>query len=80
MGIDALLSELFKQGLLGLLAAIALYVAHKKDQQVSNLQKRLFEKSEKDTEKYFQFALEMNNTMKSLTESVNQLEASDNKE
>ena len=74
MGIDALIGELFKQGLLGLLAAIALWVAYKKDNQVGNLQRRLIEKSEKDAEKYYQFAMEMNSTMKSLTEAINESE------
>lgn len=67
---DQLISLLGNHGPMGLVAAVALWWAWKKDRQVSALTRRLIEKSEKDGDKYHQFALEATNTMKALTSAV----------
>lgn len=70
MGIDPILQKFLEHGILGLIAALAIFVAWKKDRMVHALQDRLIEKTEKDADKYYQFATEMNNTMKALTNAV----------
>lgn len=70
MGAEAVTGELIKQGLLGALLVLALWVAWKKDRQVGALHRRLIEKAEKDAEKYYQFAMEMTTTMKALTDAI----------
>ena len=69
----SLIKELIAQGGMGLLAAIALYVAYKKDRMVDALYTRLVEKSEKDSDKYQQLAGVQNETMRELTEAVDNL-------
>lgn len=68
--VAAVVGKLLEYGPIGIVCIVALYVAWKKDRECAALKDRLIEKTEKDAEKYYQFATEMNNTMKALTETV----------
>ena len=63
---ETLLGELVKQGLLGLLAAISLWWAWKKDRQMHILYRRWLEKTERQTTKYHELATEVTETIKEL--------------
>lgn len=61
-----LLGTFMDQGVLGAVAAIAIFIAWKKDKQVTALYKRLENKSEKSSEKYHNLADELGKTMESI--------------
>jgi len=67
---EALITDLAGQGLLGLVTAIAVFVAYKKDRQVTALYDRLLEKSSKTAEKYHSLASELQATIKELHDSL----------
>lgn len=70
MGFDQILSKFAEHGITGLVAALALWVAWKKDRQVTELQTRLTAQAEKNAEKYHEYAMEQRDTMKALTDAV----------
>lgn len=71
MGTDKLIASLIEHGPIGVVAAVSLWWAIKKDRQVASMTKRLVEKAEKDADKYYQFALAQGRLISDLTDSVN---------
>lgn len=67
---EGVLLEIAKQGVLGLVAVLAVIIAFKKDKQVSALHDRLEAKSDKMADKYYTLATELKETMQALTDSL----------
>jgi hypothetical protein len=65
-----LMIEIAKQGLLGVVAVVAMMIASRKDKQVTALYDRLERKSDKAAEKYHELSTEMNETLKALTDAI----------
>jgi len=72
MVMEGILAELAKQGILGLVATLAIIVAWRKDKQVNALYSRLEARAEKMLDKYHILASELKMT---LHELVRDLEA-----
>lgn len=70
MTLDPILTKFLEHGVVGLIAALAIWVAFRKDKQVSELQTRLVEQAEKNGQKYHEYAMEQQSTMKALTDAV----------
>ena len=70
MDIGTILSEFASQGLMGVVAILAIIIAVRKDKQVSALYDRLEQKSEKAADKYHTLANEMNDTLRALTDAI----------
>jgi Zn-dependent M16 (insulinase) family peptidase len=67
---EALIMELAGKGILGVVTAISLFIAYKKDKQVEALYDRLIEKSSKTAEKYHTLASELHETLRDLHASI----------
>lgn len=63
---EGVLAELAKQGILGLVATLAIYVAWRKDKQVTALYARLENRAEKMMDKYHALASELKMTLHEL--------------
>lgn len=70
MDVASILAEIAGQGLLGIMAALSIIAAIRKDKQVTALYDRLEQKSEKLAEKYSALAEEMNETLRALTDAI----------
>lgn len=71
---EPILTELISTGPIGIIAAIAIWIAWKKDKQVDVLYQRLAEKSEKMVEKYSILGSELNSTLQALVDALDELE------
>jgi hypothetical protein len=70
---DAIIAEALKQGVLGFLTAIALWIAWRKDRQVQHLYRRWTVKGDKRAEKYHELGKEMVSTMQDMQHTITQL-------
>lgn len=67
---DQILRILAENGVGGVIAAIAIYVAWQKDKQVTSLWVKLIEKSDAMRERYHTLATELNATLEALSEAL----------
>lgn len=67
---EGLIADLLKQGAFAATAAIAFWIAWRKDRQVTALYDRLEAKSEKYLEQYNRLAVELNDTIAALADSI----------
>ena len=63
-----LLAQLGTHGILGIIAAIAIWIAYKKDQQLKELYERMLTNAEKDRDRNHLALQELNKTVGALTE------------
>lgn len=69
---EGILAELAKQGILGMVAVLAIIVAYRKDRQVNALYTRLEQKTEKMVEKYHTLAGELKETIHTLCRTIDE--------